>query len=265
MDDVFLFFIGFLTGIVSSFLGVGGGIIIVPLLPLVMDLSQREVIATSLCTVFLIVFMNTVSFHLKGLIQWKLALFFGVIASLGAYLGGSFTAYVDSLFMKGVLLGVLNLLAFSFLFQDSYPKVWRNLSFIKKYALGFGVGFFGGLISGFTGIGVGSLITSFFIQFGLMQGKKVVPTSHAIVMMTSFFGALSFAGPVKEQGDVGFSSFWKLGLIRLDIFLLLSGGALLASFIGRHFQHKMPSQLRKRVLLSILIVMGVKVFISLRQ
>lgn len=65
LELILLLSLGLVVGTFSALFGVGGGVLIVPLLPLAVNLSVRETIATSLFAIFLVVANNTLSFQRK--------------------------------------------------------------------------------------------------------------------------------------------------------------------------------------------------------
>ena len=77
MDQLIVLAIGLGIGLDFGFLGLGGGALIVPFLPIAAPMAQVEVIATSLFTILLVVVNNTISFHRKKLVSWKFALVMG--------------------------------------------------------------------------------------------------------------------------------------------------------------------------------------------
>lgn len=79
--------IGVLAGILSGFVGVGGGVIIVPALIYVLGMSQFEAQGTSLFVLLLPVGILAVyNYYKTDQINWK----FGVIISIAFVLGGFF-------------------------------------------------------------------------------------------------------------------------------------------------------------------------------
>ncbi len=82
--------IGALTGLYSGFLGLGGGFVIVPLLTRWMRMPIKIAIGTSLLTVAVLAVPGTISHHVLGHIDWRIALglVLGVVpgAALGARL-----------------------------------------------------------------------------------------------------------------------------------------------------------------------------------
>jgi len=80
--------IGLVAGLFSALLGVGGGIVIVPLLILVARYSERPAMATSLAAVGLIAFVGAVSYGFHGELKPGAAAVVGLPAALGA-VGGT--------------------------------------------------------------------------------------------------------------------------------------------------------------------------------
>ena len=80
--------IGLAAGFFSALFGVGGGIVVVPLLILAAGFAQRSAMATSLASIGLIAFAGTVSYALRGDVHWDYGLLLGLPAALGA-IGGT--------------------------------------------------------------------------------------------------------------------------------------------------------------------------------
>ena len=51
MDTFLILLLGGFVGFISAFLGLGGGVVIVPLLPEILEISSHEAVATSLIEV----------------------------------------------------------------------------------------------------------------------------------------------------------------------------------------------------------------------
>lgn len=79
--------IGLVAGITSGLLGVGGGIIIVPLLMALAALSQHQSNATSLAAIVPIAAVAATRFAVDGRIDWALAGLLAVGSLAGAPLG----------------------------------------------------------------------------------------------------------------------------------------------------------------------------------
>ncbi len=82
-----LVLIGLAAGFFSALFGVGGGIIVVPLLLLVCRWGERAAAATSLAAIGIIALAGTVSYALHGELKPGAAAIVGLPAALGAIAG----------------------------------------------------------------------------------------------------------------------------------------------------------------------------------
>jgi uncharacterized membrane protein YfcA len=83
-----LVLIGLTAGFFSALFGVGGGIIVVPLLILVVGFSERPAMATSLAAIGLIALVGSISYGLRGDVDLGYGALLGLPAAVGA-IGGS--------------------------------------------------------------------------------------------------------------------------------------------------------------------------------
>jgi uncharacterized membrane protein YfcA len=79
--------IGLAAGVFSAFFGVGGGIVVVPLLILVAHLAEREATATSLAAIAITASAGVVVFSLRGEVDVGYAALVGLPATVGALAG----------------------------------------------------------------------------------------------------------------------------------------------------------------------------------
>src|SRR6478735_9423354 len=102
--------IGGAGGLLSGLLGVGGGIMMVPLLALVAGVSQHAAQATSLLVVLPTAIVATIVLHRKGVGDLPLALRFGLVGAVGGVAGallalmlpGHALRIIFALFLGGV-------------------------------------------------------------------------------------------------------------------------------------------------------------------
>ena len=81
--------IGLAAGLFSALFGVGGGIVLVPLLILLSNFDERPAMATSLAAVGLIAFVGTITYAVHGDLKPGAAAVVGLPAAVGAVLGTS--------------------------------------------------------------------------------------------------------------------------------------------------------------------------------
>ena len=84
-----LLVIGLVAGFFSALFGVGGGIVIVPLLLLFAHYSERPAMATSLAAVGLIATVGAVSYAFHGEVKPGAAAIVGLPGAIGAVAGAS--------------------------------------------------------------------------------------------------------------------------------------------------------------------------------
>jgi uncharacterized protein len=79
--------IGLVAGFFSALFGVGGGLVVVPLLLLVAGFSERPAMATSLAAIGVIATVGVIAYGLRGEVDAAAAAVVGLPAALGAIVG----------------------------------------------------------------------------------------------------------------------------------------------------------------------------------
>jgi uncharacterized membrane protein YfcA len=100
--------IGLVAGFFSALFGVGGGIVIVPLLVLVAAFAEREATATSLAAIFITAIAGTFAYALHGELRVADAALVGLPGAAGALVG---TSLQQSLGNRTLSFGFAALLA----------------------------------------------------------------------------------------------------------------------------------------------------------
>ena len=81
--------IGLLAGLFSALFGVGGGIVVVPLLILVAGYTERPAMGTSLAAILLIAAVGSITYALHGEVKPGAAAIVGIPGAIGAVAGAS--------------------------------------------------------------------------------------------------------------------------------------------------------------------------------
>ncbi len=109
--------IGCLAGLLSGMAGIGGGIVIVPLLGMLLGLSQKESQGTSLALFLLPVgFLGVYNYYKEGNVNFKITLIMACGFIVGSYLGSKFALNIDDSVLKKVFGAVLILFGIKYLF-----------------------------------------------------------------------------------------------------------------------------------------------------
>lgn len=245
---------GISVGLVSTIFGIGGGIIMVPLLTLILPFSHLEAIATSLATIVLVAGFNTFNFSKQNVIVWKIVPWIAVPSSFFAFISARLSTVLPEKFL--VIIFLLFLFYFTirtFLISKAEE---HSVSVSHSRLLPFGIGTISGLISGVTGIGGGGITTPMMLVTGLVKNVQTAPTSNAIMIFTAFFASLSFA-----FYSINLHQPNTIGYIHLDTAILLFLGSALVSRIGVSLNHKIPLFWRKTFLGVLLLFICVRLIL----
>lgn len=105
-----LMLIGLCAGLLSGLVGVGGGIIMVPMFAFLLGMSQHNAQGMSLAVMLPPVTLLAVyNYHQAGQINWKMALIASAVFFIGGYLGSKLALKIDEVILKKIF-GVLMLI-----------------------------------------------------------------------------------------------------------------------------------------------------------
>jgi len=107
-----LIIIGLMAGILSGLVGVGGGVIMVPLFVLFLGLTQHNAQGLSLAVMLPpVTFLAVYNYHTAGNggnIDWKIALIVSLLFVIGGFIGSKIALQIDQRMLKRVF-GVMML------------------------------------------------------------------------------------------------------------------------------------------------------------
>ena len=120
--------IGLLAGILSGFVGVGGGIIIVPALVFMLGLTQHQAQGTSLFVLSIpVVILATMNYWKTGNVNWKYGLIIALTFVLGGYIGSKLSLKMSPGLVK-FLFGILMAYVSFRLIVSGYQSISSNES-----------------------------------------------------------------------------------------------------------------------------------------
>lgn len=107
-----LVIIGIMAGILSGLVGVGGGVVMVPMLVLFLGFSQHQAQGTSLAVLVVPVTAIAVyNYYKEGYIDWRYATIIAVFFVIGGYFGSKLAINIDQKMLKKIFGVVLLLIA----------------------------------------------------------------------------------------------------------------------------------------------------------
>lgn len=250
-------FSGIGVGLLSSVLGLGGGIIIVPLLTVIFDMPHAHAVATSLMTIAFITLLNTWRFQKKEMVNWRLVFVIVTFSSVSSLAGGYLATILNERFLLLVFVLFVLYVFLQTLFLSYSLSDQVDLSTRSPWFWGSIIGASSGIISGTTGVGGGAIITPLLFKSRIEIHARVVPITNAVMLLNALFALIPFAlHQPRVPGTL------TLGYIHIDRALMIFAGAVPASVWGTHYQGRIPLKTKKIfiavVLLIILIRMTVK-------
>jgi uncharacterized protein len=110
-----LVLIGLAAGFFSALFGVGGGVLIVPLLVLVAAFPQREATGTSLAAIGVIALVGAIAYGARGEVDLGYAALVGLPAATGAVAGAALQQRLPARTLSLAFAGLLVVVAVAFL------------------------------------------------------------------------------------------------------------------------------------------------------
>ena len=267
MWETLLPLFGFLVGIASSLVGIGGGTFIVPILLIMYGFSPTQLATgTSLTAIVFTAVASTINYWRQKRIYFKTGLVLAVTTVPGAVLGAFLADMLEShmlafifgfflIFMAARMMIDLNKLRA----ESHGPRDSREESFVKSdaetyssrktVAWGAGLSFFGGLASGLLGIGGGVLVVPIMMfAFGMP-----IHIATATSMFTMIF-----------TSTAAVPKYCTAGHINLEYALLLAAGSILGAQIGAYTSKRVSGKNLRRMFAVILVIVGVKMLFDNR-
>ncbi|RYZ48840.1 MAG: sulfite exporter TauE/SafE family protein [Sphingobacteriales bacterium] len=111
--------IGILAGFMSSLVGIGGGLVIVPALVLLFGLNQKEAQGTSLLMLSLpVAFVGAFNYYKSGHANWKIALLLASTFMIGGFFGSKLAIGLEMGVIKKIFAVFMIIIAVKYLFFD---------------------------------------------------------------------------------------------------------------------------------------------------
>lgn len=111
--------IGLCAGVLSGFMGVGGGVVMIPLMMLLLGFNQHEAQGMSLAVLAVpVTFIAAYNYHASGHpINWKFALVIAVFFVVGGYLGSKVAVSINQNVLKKIFAIILVIAAVKMFFS----------------------------------------------------------------------------------------------------------------------------------------------------
>ncbi|MDG4946866.1 sulfite exporter TauE/SafE family protein [Weeksellaceae bacterium KMM 9713] len=115
-----LVLIGIMAGFIGGMAGIGGGLVIVPLLIMFMGMSQHQAQGTSIGTLVIpIALLAAINYSKAGYINWKFVVFLALSFMVGSYFGSKLAISLDAKLLKRIF-GTIMIIAAIKMYWDSF-------------------------------------------------------------------------------------------------------------------------------------------------
>jgi uncharacterized membrane protein YfcA len=181
---------GAAAGLMGGLFGVGGGIVLVPMLTAFFALTQHQAHGTSLAALGATAAAGLVVYGLHGNVAWLPAALLALASLPAARWGARLAARTRSDRLRLAFAVFLLAVAARILWRAPAAEAGHALTGGAGLLAGLGAGAAVGLLSGFMGVGGGIIaVPALTLLFGMSQ-PLAQGTSLAIILVTAPFGAL---------------------------------------------------------------------------
>ena len=262
MDIILVYLlVGAIAGLIAGLFGVGGGLVIVPVLVYMFtrqnmssDILVHMAVGTSLATIVFTSISSVYAHHKHGAVRWDLfwQLTPGIV--IGALLGAVIADEMPSNMLRRFFAVFEWLVALQLLF-NTRANPTRGLP--GRVGL-FAAGNFIGSVSSVVGIGGGTLTVPFLVWCNVVM-RKAVATSSACGLPIAIAGATGF---IVTGWSTTASLEWNLGYLYLPALLGVVTSSVIFAPLGARLAHRLPADKLKRLFGLFLLCLGTYMFLS---
>jgi uncharacterized membrane protein YfcA len=251
---------GAFAGLLAGLLGVGGGLIIVPILALgfaaqgmATEVQMHLAVGTSLATIIFTSSSSVYAHHRRGAVEWRAvrAMTPGIVT--GALLGALIARWLPTLSLR-YLFGVFELVVAVQMALSLKPAPHRTLP--GRWGMR-NAGVVIGTISSLVGIGGGTLTVPFLLWCNVAI-QRAIATSAACGL------------PIAVAGTVGFVitgwhhpllPAWSSGYLYWPALLGITAASVLSAPLGARLAHRLPTLVLKRLFALLLSGLALRMLI----
>jgi len=253
---------GVFAGFLAGLLGVGGGLVIVPVLAFIFAAQQfpagqimHLALGTSLASIMFTSISSLRAHHAHGAVSWRVVRGITPGIVVGTLAGTVVAAQLSTFFLKVFFVAFLYYVAAQMVLNIK-PKPAREL---PGAAGMFGAGGVIGAVSSLVGIGGGTLSVP-FMTWCNVKLHRAIGTSAAIGFPIAAAGA---TGYIANGWALGTLPAYSLGFVYLPALAGLVVASMLTAPLGARLAHRLPVAKLKKFFAALLLVLGTRMLVSL--
>jgi len=191
--------IGITVGFMGGFLGVGGGIIMIPLLTYwafpTMNVSPEVIVHLAFGTSLAIIIPTSLAGSLAHIkndnVLWRIVILLAIPGIIGSFLGSTLAAYLKGPLLQALFGVVLVITSLQMFLEQKISAETSNFSPSLPFPAII-IGFLVGVFSGFFGLGGGVIIIPLMVRFLKIPIHKAMGISIAFVFFASLVGTAGY-------------------------------------------------------------------------
>lgn len=251
--------IGSIAGLLAGLFGIGGGLIMVPILIISMhaqglsnDVATHLALGTSL-SVIIFTSINAARTHNKrGSVRWDLLKWLAVGMLVGCIFGAQTAKYISGPNLQKIIGVFAICMALKMIWDANHKRQFNKPEKQHTFSLFAIAGVVIGWASSIFGIGGGSLTVPFLTSRGLTM-QQAVGTSAASALPIALFGTFAYIWAGYGEPDL---PKWSLGYIYLPALIGLALMSSIFAVFGAKLAYKMSSKVLTLLFALMLICVG---------
>lgn len=254
--------VGAVAGVLAGLLGIGGGLVIVPMLVLcfnLQDITDARVmhlaLGTSMASIVFTAFSSASAHNRRKAVQWDVVRRATVGLLIGTFLGSCVVALLPGAVLKAFFVVFLYYVATQMLLGHK-PKPTRTLP--GRVGM-FGAGGVIGVVSSWVGIGGGTLSVPFMVWHNVPL-KTAIGTSAALGFPIAIAGTVGYL-----YNGIGVADRppYSVGYVYLPALFGIVLVSVLTAPLGVRLAHALPVDRLKKVFAILLYVVGTRMLMGL--
>jgi uncharacterized membrane protein YfcA len=224
MDFVRSALIGLAAGTFGGLVGLGGGVVMIPLMVAILGLRQKEAHGTSLVALVFTGLAGAATYARRGAVDLLAALLLAATATATARTGARCAHALPEWKLKRSF-GALLLAVSALLVAKPWLLGGGHAAALARVPVLLGAGLFSGFVSGMMGVGGGSIMVPSMVL--LLGYPQVLAQGSSLLAMV-------------PAGAAGAATHWRLGNVVARLLAGLVPGIVVGSILGSSLALRLP-------------------------
>lgn len=257
---IYLSISGILAGLLSGLFGIGGGVVLVPMMIWLFSISgfaadsiAHLAIATSLATIIPTSLSSATAHYRLRALKISEVMSIAPWMFAGGLIGSYIAGYLPGQYLKSMFAIYLLLVAFKMWTQNKPAQYIKQMN---KSVLSV-AGMLIGTISALLGIGGGTLTVPFLNYYGFDM-RHAVAISAACGIPIALAGSLGYAFLTSTHSDL---PQYTLGYIYVPAFLTIIATSVFVAPLAARLAKRLPVKLFKRLFALFLLIIAIKLIL----